>query len=166
MAKRFESLRVRYGDFLAATCWCAPPNDGPVTWSFLGSTRKRELELFKLLAAQAAMEMGCPAEYRAVFFWLDCLKADSPHQAAGPLVSYYDGCGGSVTKQYDLVEELYQASAEFCLKLEQKETSGSEKPGAHPRRKGTSAESGSVNIGAAERAPSHTLRASSTNCGT
>ena len=132
MAKRFESLRIRYGDFLAATSCCGPLNDGVATWSFLGSTHTRELEGFKVLAAHAALELGCPAQDDAVFFWLDRLKADSPHRAAGPSVSYHDGFGGSVTKQYDLVEQLYQASAEFCLKLEQKEKAGSEKAGHHP----------------------------------
>src|SRR5271169_91038 len=97
MAKRFESLRIQYGDCLAATGCCAPLNGGPVTWSFVGSIRKRELERFELLAAHAALELGCPAGNDTVSFWLDCLKAESPHPAAGPLVSYFDGCGGSVT---------------------------------------------------------------------
>ena len=122
MAKRFESLRVRYGDTLAATSCRAPLNERPATWSFVGSTRKRELERFELLAGHAALELECPARYGPVFFWLDCLKGDSPQRAAGPLVSYYDGYGGSVTKQYDLVNELFKASAEFCLKLNRKKS--------------------------------------------
>ena len=165
MAKRFESLLFQYGDFLAATCCCAPLNGGPVKWSFVGSIRKWELERFELLAAHAALELGCPAGDSAVFFWLDCLKAESPDRAAGPLVSYYDGCGGSVTTQYDLVDELLKASAEFCLKLEQREKSGPEKAGAHARRRGRLAEKGSVNAGAPENHPPHTVRDDSANCG-
>ena len=136
MAKRFESLRVRYGDFLAATSCSAPLNDAPATWSFLGSTCIRELECFQLLAAHAALELGCPAECGAVFFWLDCLKADNPHRTVGPLVSHYDGCGRSVTKEYDLVDELFKVSTEYCLKLEQKEKSGAEKAGEFAQRRG------------------------------
>lgn len=165
MAKRFESLRVRYGDALAATSCRAPLNERPATWSFVGSTRKRELERFELLAGHAALELECPARYGPVFFWLDCLKGDSPQRAAGPLVSYYDGYGGSVTKQYDLVNELFKASAEFCLKLEQKEESGSEKAGARARRRGRPAKRGVVNIGVTQNAPSHTVRTGSVTCG-
>jgi len=75
MAKRFESLRTRYGDFLAATSCRAPLNDGPATWSFLGSTRKRELERFELLAAHAALELGCPAE---------CARSQAHESEQGP----------------------------------------------------------------------------------
>ena len=165
MAKRFESLRIRYGDFLAAICSCAPLNGGPVTWSFVGSIRRRELERFELLAGLAALALGCPAGNGAVFFWLDCLKAESSHQVAGPLVSYYDGWGESVTTQYDLVDELFKTSAEFCLKLEQREKSGSEQAGARVRRRGRLAERGSVNTGAAENHPSNTMRDGSANDG-
>lgn len=142
-----------------------PQNGGSVTWPLLGSIRKREVERFELLAELAALELGCPAGNGAVSYWLDCLKAESLHLAAGQLVSHYDGYGGAVTTQYELIDELFMASAEFCLKLEQREKSGSKKARAPVRHRGRLAERGSVNTGAAGEHPSDTVRDGSPNSG-
>lgn len=70
---------------------------------------------FRALAKRGALELGCAARGEAVAFWLDALRAANPQAANGPLVSYADGRGGYVTVQHHLIEELCEASAEYCL---------------------------------------------------
>jgi hypothetical protein len=113
----FRSMRTRYGDRLAATCCSQPMNQGSVTWSFLGSTGDRELDRFKVLSARAAWRLGCSRGDGAIAFWLDSLRAESPYRTVGPLVTYCDARGGQVTVEYEMIDELYKASAEYCRQL-------------------------------------------------
>jgi hypothetical protein len=113
----FRSMRTRYGDRLAATCCSESMNQGSVTWSFLGSTDDRELDRFKVLAGRAASRLGCSTGDSALAFWLDSLRAESPYRTRGPLVTYCDARGGRVTVQYEMIDELYKASADHCRQL-------------------------------------------------
>lgn len=121
MANRFRSLSAKYGDRLEATWSPVSVNAGGDLWVFSGATCKHELVRFKALAARAGAELGSTDRELAVFVWLDCLRAESSHRTLGPLVTHFDARGGSVTRQYEVVDELYQASAEYCLQLQSKE---------------------------------------------
>jgi hypothetical protein len=129
MEARFRALSTEYGDRLEAHWAPTPLNDSGEHWFFFGSAGNRELERFRALAGRAAVELGKVGEGSAVFFWLDSLRAKSPHRADGPLVTYYNA-RGSVTEQYEVVDELHKASAEYCLQLARNEEAGRAGPPA------------------------------------
>jgi hypothetical protein len=72
---------------------------------------------FKVLAARAAWRLGCSTGDNAIAFWLDSLRTESPYRTAGALVTYFDARGGQVTVEYEIIDELYKASAEYCRHL-------------------------------------------------
>ena len=121
MESRFLALSTEYGDGLEANWAPAPLEGGERRWSFFGSAGDRELKRFKLLAGRAAVKLGGTDGEGAVRFWLDCLRAESPHRTDGPLITHYDARGGSVTEQYEVIAELHKASAAYCLQMVRKE---------------------------------------------
>ena len=108
---RFRSLQDQYGDSLQASWWPASkPHGGK--WQLLGSTNPAELDQFKTLAEQAAIALGQPPGARAVWAWLDVLKAYSP--------SYLVVAPPTSLTTAGRIDRLHEASADQCVTLNAK----------------------------------------------
>jgi hypothetical protein len=101
-----------------STAW----NDAGEQWFISGGGNERTRKLFSWLAEKAAIRLGEPGGSAAVFHWLDLLKRDSPNFRRAFHGTSWDR-GKATEHEGGRIERLCEASADYCLKLENEEMS-------------------------------------------
>jgi hypothetical protein len=77
-----------------------------------------EHKTFAWLAERAAVGLGHPGGPTAMFFWLDRLKTESAYFHDNTLLMHHDDELRAVSTRAGGIKHLFEASAEYCMKLE------------------------------------------------
>lgn len=115
---RFRSLQSPDGDALRANWISTSWNDDGDHWYLSGTQNVRVHEFFKWIAERAAVELGHDGGQEAVAFWLDRLKRDSQSFHSDAEISSRELDGRITTAQAGTIYRVWEASADYCLKLE------------------------------------------------
>jgi hypothetical protein len=121
LEERFRALRDAYGNGLEARWNASGWNDQGEKWYLYGSANPHELDHFKSLAERAVIELGRPAVSGTLFVWLDVLKMNSPNFWVHKSVRLPNSDGSDGRTRVGGVWRLHEASADYCLKLENKD---------------------------------------------
>ena len=136
---RFRELQTSGSSLCAhwtSTAW----NDAGEQWYLSGSRDKRLHTHFNWTAESAALRLGHSGGPSAVFFWLDLLRRDSPNFRQDVKGATHLPDGAETRSEGGTIHRVCEASADYCLKLENESTikslaSGWEKSiHAYPKR--------------------------------
>ena len=97
-----------------STAW----NEQGGKWYLSGSQDKRVREVFGWIAERAALRLGHVGGPTAVFFWCDLLKRGSPNYRGDITGSSRYRNGPERRYEGGVIERVCEASADYCLKLE------------------------------------------------
>ena len=124
---QFRSLQTQGGSALRAnwlsTAWNEKGDHYYLSGTRGGKEGRRVHARYKWLAEKAAVRLGHRGGPSALFFWLDRLKSESPNFRGGITLDYFPTQDGPPTHASGgVIEQVCEASADYCLKCEVEET--------------------------------------------
>jgi hypothetical protein len=126
LADQFRLLRAQGGRALRAdwisTAWNPQGDQWYLSGTEGGKAGRRVHARYKWLAEKAAVRLGHGGGPSALFFWLDRLKSESPNFRGGITLDSFLPDSSPTHASGGVIEDLCEASADYCLKCEVGET--------------------------------------------